>query len=342
MGMIDFFKKYFGGDNSNTKDGDKTFDLGDLKEIESGTFKDCKDRVEEVTAANVTKVNNDAFKGCVNLKRAFLFSAKNIGNNAFQGCESLEEANFGNVETLGNNVFDGCVGLKRVYLPSLKTLGTNIFEDCKELESIVVKEDMCKKVYDSLPNEMKEKVREGIIEIWDTDKKWDYICAYSQDNCQVFYLPDDVDVIGSNMFDEYRDKIVTIKADEVTTIEDGAFKDCEELGSVILPKVSCIGSNAFEGCGKLLTISIAKLDKIGNHVFDGCNMLSTFYIYDKEDAIKIYKILPDDVKKRLNSKTGYREIVNFFIENAGVDERLNFDNILKKNNMNDISVADFE
>ena len=275
-------------------------------------------------------------------KKAFLFSATEIGSNAFQGCESLEKANFGNVETLGNNVFDGCVGLKRAYLTSLKTLGTNIFENCKELESIVVKEDMCKKVYDSLPNEMKEKVRKRTLKIWNIDKEWDDVYAYSYDNCEVFYLPDDVDVIESNMFDEYRNKIVTIKADEVTKIEDGAFKNCKELGSVILPKVNCIGSDAFEGCEKLLTISIAKLDKIGNHVFDGCNMLSTFYIYDKEDAIKIYKILPDDVKKRLNSKTGYKEIVNFFIENAGVDERLNFDNILKKNNMDDISVADFE
>ena len=177
-----------------------------------------------------------------------------------------------------------------------------------------------------------------LLNIFNKEELWDDVYIYSDDKGENFLLLNDMDVIKSNMFDEYRDKMISVTSLRASTIEDNAFKDCKNLNRATLNNVSCIGNNAFEGCERLEKITITKIDEMGENVFDGCNNLSTFYVYDKEDAIKIYDNLPECVKNRLGSKMGDEERVDICIN--GREERLNFDNILRKKDIDIINASD--
>ncbi len=66
----------------------------------------------------------------------------------------------------------------------------------------------------------------------------------------------------------------------VTAIGEGAFKDCESLGSVEIPKsVTSIGDHAFRGCRSLGSVEIpGSVTSIGDYAFCGCESLGSVEI----------------------------------------------------------------
>lgn len=71
--------------------------------------------------------------------------------------------------------------------------------------------------------------------------------------------------------------------DEITVIEDSAFRNCVSLGSVTLPaKLETIGANAFEGCDSISTVTLggSGLKSIGREAFYACNALTGFNSLD--------------------------------------------------------------
>lgn len=62
---------------------------------------------------------------------------------------------------------------------------------------------------------------------------------------------------------------------KVTGIDDGAFRDCSKLKSVIIPDgLVELGDNIFENCSSLENIKLPNtIQKIGNDVFKNCNSL---------------------------------------------------------------------
>ena len=70
--------------------------------------------------------------------------------------------------------------------------------------------------------------------------------------------------------------ITTISFDTgVTSIPDGAFKDCTNLTNVELGGVTEIGSNAFRGCSSLTSIDLGSVTSIGGLVFYECTSLTS-------------------------------------------------------------------
>ena len=60
----------------------------------------------------------------------------------------------------------------------------------------------------------------------------------------------------------------------VTTIEDGAFKDCSALSSVSAVACTEIGDEAFSGCSSLKTLSASVVTTVGDKAFYGCSALT--------------------------------------------------------------------
>lgn len=88
---------------------------------------------------------------------------------------------------------------------------------------------------------------------------------------QTLYVPAGTEVIPEEFFkgDHALTKIdVTYAENTLTTIEDGAFRNCTEL-SVFTASAALetIGANAFSGCGKLKTVALSKVLSIGEGAF---------------------------------------------------------------------------
>ena len=72
------------------------------------------------------------------------------------------------------------------------------------------------------------------------------------------------------------------KTYSVTTIENGAFRDCPNLTSITIPNsVTSIGYNAFFGCSSLISVTIGNgVTSIGSYAFYGCSGLKKVIVPD--------------------------------------------------------------
>jgi hypothetical protein len=113
-------------------------------------------------------------------------------------------------------------------------------------------------------------------------------------------IPDMVDgypvtSIGTNQKDPYGnfisgfDKDITsvIIPSSVTSIDNGAFAECESLANAVIPaSVTTIGDNAFYGCESLTTLSIPdSVTSIGDNAFYSCKSLKNIIIPDSVTSI---------------------------------------------------------
>ena len=75
--------------------------------------------------------------------------------------------------------------------------------------------------------------------------------------------------------------------DNVTSIGDGAFRDCTSLTSITIPdSVTSIGAYAFCNCSNLTSITIPEgITSIGNYTFYGCKSLTSITIPDSVTSI---------------------------------------------------------
>ncbi len=84
----------------------------------------------------------------------------------------------------------------------------------------------------------------------------------------------------------------------LTSIKDGAFKNCSGLKELMLSSTKEVGMEAFKGCENLDTIALPALESIGEGAFDDCNSLSVVDIPDdKKEMVKT--ILPEGKEKVL-------------------------------------------
>ena len=74
----------------------------------------------------------------------------------------------------------------------------------------------------------------------------------------------------------------------VTSIGDGAFRDCSSLTSVSIPNsVTSIGASTFAGCSSLTSISIGNsVNLIGNSAFSSCSSLTSITIPNSVTSIE--------------------------------------------------------
>jgi hypothetical protein len=84
--------------------------------------------------------------------------------------------------------------------------------------------------------------------------------------------------------------VVLSSATGLTTIGDGAFKNCSLLTSVTIPStVTSIGSNTFNGCSSLTSVTIpSSVTSIGNYTFNFCSSLTSVTIPSSVTSIGEY------------------------------------------------------
>lgn len=204
-----------------------------------------------IVEEGISYISELAFSDCTNVLIARLpESLQYIDSCAFYKCKSLVEIDIpDSVKRIGDGCFEECENLIRVDLSSeLLYIQSSTFGGCDSLESIVVPESVtiisnqafwsCDNLTEiSLPDSLKliESGAFGRTGYYNDSKNWDSGVLYIG-NC----LIDADEAISGNY---------NIK-DGTTIIAEGAFKECTELKSIVVPgTVSYINTWAFARSG---------------------------------------------------------------------------------------------
>lgn len=170
-------------------------------------------------------------------------SVTSIGERAFYGCYELTSMTIGSgLTSIGDNAFSGCS------LAKIKFNGTKAqWNAIKGSDSIIVTSIICNDGYIGIEN-----------------------------------IPEYLKMRGSKVTGYYADKVPSsvVIPDGVTSIEDGAFKDCTNLVNVtISASVTNIRKETFSGCSNLASVTIpASVTSIGSSAFYGCTSLKSVAI----------------------------------------------------------------
>ena len=127
----------FNGTNARTLIFPNQYHGRAVTRIIAGAFEGC-DVQEVVMTDGITKIEEGAFKGCINLKQIiFPNTLREIGDAAFSGCSQLVTAALPpSIEQIGNYAFAG-TGLKEVEIPrNVLWMGSGVYEGCSRLTSV--------------------------------------------------------------------------------------------------------------------------------------------------------------------------------------------------------------
>ena len=212
-------------------------------------FRYCSSLTSVSVGSGVTSIGDEAFTSCKSLTSvAIPNSVTTIGSSAFYDCTSLTSVNLGSgVTSIGSYAFNNCSGLTSVIIPNRVTsIGDYAFKGCYFQRDKFIK-----------PNSLT------------SDNNWGAtLCDVIQD--------DGLCISGETAVDCKLNATSVTIGSGVTTIGDGALKDCRSLTSVTIGNnVTSIGSSAFNGCFSLTQVNIPdSVTSIGDYAFSGCTNLT--------------------------------------------------------------------
>lgn len=166
------------------------------------------------------------------------------------------------VKGIYSQTFIYCFRLKTIALPEgVETLWSSAFYRCPVLESVFLPDSLT----NIMPGVFNGCPKLTRIELGPNNKKY-----YCENNCIIERATKKL-ITGCNG---------SVIPDDVTTIEDGAFSDCEDLAEINIPdSVMSIGDHAFENCIRIKTVSIPEgITTIGYCTFKRCMGLTSVSI----------------------------------------------------------------
>ena len=237
--------------------------------IGNHAFRECDD-LRSVTIGNdVTSIGGCAFIDCKNMSSPIVIpnSVTSIGNKAFYGCSSINSITIGNnVSSIGEHAFYQCGSLSSINIPDKVTnigqcafaycgsltsitigkgvtnIGALTFYDCKNLKSVVWNAKNC--------SDFEEDNTPFYRDIKESSSNF-----YTANYINSVELGNEVETIPAYLCYNMRIKSIIIPS-SVTSIREGAFRECS-LTSVTIPNsVTSIERYAFTGCSGLTSVTI--------------------------------------------------------------------------------------
>ena len=255
-------------------------------------------KLRNITIPNsVTTIGSSAFYCCDSLSSVTIpNSVTNIGSYAFQGCSGLTSATIGNsVTTIGEFAFNDCSSLTSVTIPnSVTNIGSYAFQGCSSLQSITIQRTTPPSIGNNYvfsdTNDCPIYVPEESVEAYKTARNWSnyasrikaipvnkFEATYTDGTSFSAACDDDSSLTTATTRTAPASTMKTaVVGNCVTTIGDGAFRDCSILRSVTIPNsVTSIGSSAFTDCRSLASVEIPdSVTSIGDWSFGKCGLTS--------------------------------------------------------------------
>ena len=216
--------------------------------IFDGSYKDDNDVVEEIyISEGVTKINENAFYGFLNLKKINVPSSVTfIDEDAFLNCYSLEEIHISDMASWCSISF-----ANHSANPLYWSEG-NLYLDDKLVTALDIPDNVTEiKSYAFIGNQTLTDIT----------------------------IPESVTYIGNRAFEYCRGLTNVTIGNGVTSIGDEAFYFCTSLSSVTIGNnVTSIGNLAFNSCKSLTSVTIGNSVKsIGNEAFPSLHKLVEIY-----------------------------------------------------------------
>ena len=295
------------------KDSLKAVIINDGLTIEDEAFKDCQSLVSVVISDSVATIGKSAFSGCIHLENIEIpNTVTKIGTGAFSLCtiknatiptnaisylpkSSLQSVVINGGISIGNDAFKSCTSLTSIKISSsVESIATTALTGCTSLKNIIVEEGNPK--YTAINDILYCNNDSELVLV-------KYAPAKTENS---FSLPENVTSISSYAFDKTSNLETVILHENVTSIDESAFYDCESirfnnydtayyLGNEEQPYLylieaqssatSCkvhentklIASKAFSECGSSLkSIEIPNSEiKLAENTFFYCNYIES-------------------------------------------------------------------
>ena len=291
-----------------------------LESIGESSFCGCSDLVTINIPISVSKIGSNAFTLCKSLKSISIPERTTVlEHSVLSKCENIETINLhNNITTIGDWAFDNCKKLKDLTIPSsvtsigegafwcceslsaieipnsVITIGKSAFGFCSEITSIVIPESIeeikdgtfngCYKLSSvSIPRNVKF-IGKGAFSYCNLIND-----VYSPDLsawCKIKFTDFQSNPLHSAKHFYVDNKEITnlIIPEDITSINDYAFYNCNFLTVTIPNTVESIGKSSFMFCSQVESISIPNsVTSIGERAFEQCYKLKSV-------------VLPDNIK----------------------------------------------
>lgn len=246
-------------------------------------------RESYIMPESVTVISDNAFAECAHIKEIIMPNTVTfISGGAFYGCSALEKVDLGNSLTyIGGGAFANCTSLKEMFIPaSVTELANEVFFNCPSVTSYTVAED----------NQNYTDV-EGVI----FNKEVSSLYQYPANNARTSYtVPSTVETIEAHSMRGCRNLVSIVVPDNVQTIMEAAFYECDALEEIRLSEsIEIIDHFLLFGCKSLKYLAIpAKVNTIGTQALYDCSNIGFIYSYPQAPPavlIESFMGLPDDV-----------------------------------------------
>jgi hypothetical protein len=171
------------------------------------------------------------------------------------------------LKTIGDLAFYDCAYLTSITIPdSVTSIGKGVFSGCITLSNIKLNDTNSRYTYENRLLFNKDKTT--------------LIAYLEREEETSFTIPNNVTTIGNGAFYDCDDLVSVNIPNNVTSIGDSAFYQCYNLADISLPEsTTSIGNEAFLFCRSLTKINIPNsVRDIGDGAFFGCDNLTEIII----------------------------------------------------------------
>lgn len=200
----------------------------------------------------------------------YFFGATSYQDNASSLSSKMLSIYLTNCENIADYQFYGCSQLITISLPSnLKTIGKNAFENCSKITEINIPEGVTSVGKDAFKNcTSLTKTIGASVDAW---LGIQFASTYSN---PIYY--------SHNLYIGEEEINELIIPEEITTISNSAFYNCESLTSIFIPNtITKIGKWAFENCINVQTITFEEnsiIEIIDDSAFRQCSSITEIVI----------------------------------------------------------------